>query len=185
MALARFLQISDLHLGRPFAWLPADRREERRRDQQRALELCVSQAIERGVHGILVPGDVFDSTQVDAALLTFAIKVFAVNGCPPVYIAPGNHDPASSDNAAWNARLLQARGISWPEHVHVFDSAEWSSRPVPRLPGVRVWGRCFTSGVESTDRPLASHLLGVTMHEPGVSRLVAVDVDEAVRLAAS
>jgi chromosome segregation protein len=32
---------------------------------------------------------------------------------------------------------------------------------------------------------LASQLLGVTMNEPGVSRLVAVDVDEALRLAAS
>ena len=32
---------------------------------------------------------------------------------------------------------------------------------------------------------LASQLLGVTMNEPGVSRLVAVDVDEAVRMAAS
>ncbi len=32
---------------------------------------------------------------------------------------------------------------------------------------------------------LADQLLGVTMHEPGVSRLVAVDVDEAVRLAAT
>ncbi len=31
---------------------------------------------------------------------------------------------------------------------------------------------------------IARHLAGVTMHEPGVSRLVAVDVDEAVRLAA-
>jgi chromosome segregation protein len=31
---------------------------------------------------------------------------------------------------------------------------------------------------------VASHLTGVTMHEPGVSRLVAVDVDEAVKLAA-
>ncbi|MBK1716920.1 chromosome segregation protein SMC [Thiocystis violacea] len=30
---------------------------------------------------------------------------------------------------------------------------------------------------------IAHHLLGVTMHEPGVSRLVTVDVDEAVRLA--
>jgi len=30
---------------------------------------------------------------------------------------------------------------------------------------------------------IAQHLQGVTMHEPGVSRLVAVDVDEAVRLA--
>jgi chromosome segregation protein len=31
---------------------------------------------------------------------------------------------------------------------------------------------------------LASQLVGVTMSEPGVSRLVAVDVDEAVRMAA-
>jgi chromosome segregation protein len=31
---------------------------------------------------------------------------------------------------------------------------------------------------------IARHLAGVTMQEPGVSRLVAVDVDEAVRLAA-
>ena len=31
---------------------------------------------------------------------------------------------------------------------------------------------------------IADHLLGVTMQEPGVSRLVAVDVEEAVRLAA-
>ena len=31
---------------------------------------------------------------------------------------------------------------------------------------------------------LANHLTGVTMHEPGVSRLVAVDVDQAVQLAA-
>jgi chromosome segregation protein len=32
---------------------------------------------------------------------------------------------------------------------------------------------------------LADQLLGVTMHEPGVSRLVSVDVDEAAELAAS
>jgi chromosome segregation protein len=31
---------------------------------------------------------------------------------------------------------------------------------------------------------LANQLIGVTMHEPGVSRLVSVDVDEAVQLAA-
>jgi chromosome segregation protein len=31
---------------------------------------------------------------------------------------------------------------------------------------------------------IAHHLSGVTMHEPGVSRLVSVDVAEAMRLAA-
>jgi chromosome segregation protein len=35
-----------------------------------------------------------------------------------------------------------------------------------------------------TTMELASQLIGVTMHEPGVSRLVSVDVDEAVRMAA-
>lgn len=159
MALARFLQVSDLHLGRPFAWLPADRRDDRRRDQQRALEQAVAQAIERSVHAILVPGDLFDSVTVDAALLTFAVKTFSVAGCPPVFIAPGNHDPASASNAAWNQRLLQARGIAWPAHVHVFDTPHWTAATVPRLQGVRVWGRCFTANVESTDRPLAGHAL--------------------------
>jgi chromosome segregation protein len=32
---------------------------------------------------------------------------------------------------------------------------------------------------------VADQLLGVTMHEPGVSRLVSVDVEEAAELAAS
>jgi chromosome segregation protein len=32
---------------------------------------------------------------------------------------------------------------------------------------------------------MAQQLIGVTMHEPGVSRLVAVDIDEAVQLAAA
>jgi chromosome segregation protein len=30
---------------------------------------------------------------------------------------------------------------------------------------------------------MADQLTGVTMHEPGVSRIVAVDVEEAVKLA--
>ena len=32
---------------------------------------------------------------------------------------------------------------------------------------------------------MADHLMGVTMNEPGVSRLVSVDVQEAVEMAAS
>ncbi|MGK0337796.1 MAG: chromosome segregation protein, partial [Candidatus Azotimanducaceae bacterium] len=31
---------------------------------------------------------------------------------------------------------------------------------------------------------MADQLMGVTMHEPGVSRLVSVDVDEAVAMVA-
>lgn len=160
MAFARFLQVSDVHLGRPFAWLSADRREDRRRDQQRALEQAVHQAMERSVHAILVPGDLFDALAIDAGSLTHAIKTFEVAGCPPVFIAPGNHDPYSPTSALWNPRLLAARGLAWPEHVRVFDSPQWTGHLVPRLPGVRVWGRAFVSGDESHDRPLAAGVLG-------------------------
>ena len=167
MAFARFLQVSDVHLGRPFAWLPADRREDRRRDQQRALEQVVHQAMERSVHAILVPGDLFDALAVDAASLTHAIKTFEASGCPPVYISPGNHDPFSPTSALWSPRLLAARGLAWPEHVHVFESPVWTGKSVPRLPGVRVWGRAFVSGDDSMDRPLAPDMVrAVTDTDP-------------------
>ncbi len=156
MALARFLQVSDLHLGRPFGWLLPERREERRRDQRAALERVVQEAIERGVHAILVPGDLFDQEGVDADTLSFALQAFRVTGCPPVFVSPGNHDPWWEGSPYWSPRLVQARGMEWPEHLHVFRSADWSAVPLPSLKGVRIWGRCFTGNVASLERPLAT-----------------------------
>ena len=159
MALARFLQVSDLHIGAPFRWLPAERREERQRDQRAVLERAVREGIERGVDAILVAGDLLDQEGPDAGTLAFALGAFDVAGCPPVFIAPGNHDPYSERSLHWNERLLQARGMRWPTHVHVFATPSWSHRSLPRLPGVRVWGRCFTASVESHERPLAPEAL--------------------------
>jgi DNA repair exonuclease SbcCD nuclease subunit len=156
MAVARFLQISDLHLGAPLGWLPPERRTERRRDQRQALERVVSEAIERGVNGILVAGDLFDQEGVDADSLAFALHAFKVAGCPPVFISPGNHDPFSNTSVYWSPRLLKARGFAWPDHVHVFTTTEWSRKAVPGLEGVNVWGRCFTPSVESAERQLAA-----------------------------
>lgn len=155
MAVVRFLQISDLHLGRPFGWLPPERRADRRSDQRRALEMAVRQAIERGAHAILVPGDLFDLDYVDAETLAFAVHAFAVPGCPPVFIAPGNHDPCSPSSAHWNPALLRARGFAWPDHVRVFDSPAWTPVPLSGVDGVTIWGRCSIQGVASAVRPLA------------------------------
>jgi len=155
MGLARFLQLSDLHLGRPFGWLPPDSRTERRGDQRRALEHAVTQAIERDVHAILIPGDLFDLEGVDSDTMAFAIgSAFDVAGCPPVFIAPGNHDPYFEGSHYWSPRRLAARGLKWPDHVHIFSNATWSAAPLPALEGVRVWGRCFTANVPSLERPL-------------------------------
>ena len=153
MTSISFLQVSDLHLGARFGWLDPEPRAQRRREQTAALERVVREAIERRVDAILVPGDLFDREGVDAETIAFALHAFAVPGCPPVFIAPGNHDPASDRSPCWNARLLRGRGFAWPEHVHVFAMPEWTSRRLADLP-VRIWGRCFAGGIESVERPL-------------------------------
>jgi DNA repair exonuclease SbcCD nuclease subunit len=168
--LVTFLQVSDVHLGAPFRWLPAEKRAERQREQQRALEKLTGEAIERGVAAILLPGDLFDQVGVDAESLTFALMAFRVSGCPPVLIAPGNHDPWSEASPTWSGRLLEARGVSWPEHVHVFDRPEWTPVAIEGTP-VRVWGRCFASGMASGERPLAAGTLPDLPGDDGLTHI--------------
>jgi DNA repair protein SbcD/Mre11 len=164
---ATFLQIADLHLGAPFGWLPPAQRRTRQSEQRLALESAIAAAIERRADAILVAGDLFDRDAVSAETIAFAVHAFAAPGCPPVFIAPGNHDPWSASSPCWSARLLGARGFAWPDHVHVFASAEWAAREVPGLP-IRVWGRCFSSGIATFARPLDSGALaGVSASGPG------------------
>ena len=156
MAVLKFLQVSDFHLGRPFGWIAPDRRPQRRADQRRALETAVRQAIERGVHAILLPGDLFDKECVDADTLAFAVRAFDVAGCPPVYIAPGNHDPYTEVSHYWNPHLLKARAGAWPAHVHVFSSPEWTPLQVPGQVDFTIWGRCYLGNKAEHERPLAA-----------------------------
>jgi DNA repair exonuclease SbcCD nuclease subunit len=164
MGLVRLLQFSDLHLGRPFGWLPAERRETRRKDQREALERAVREAIERGVHAILLAGDLFDEEGVDADTLAFAVGTFQIPGCPPVFVSPGNHDPYSPQSLYWNPRLLKARGREWPDHVHVFTESRWT--PAPLGEGVRIWGRCYVPKVGAAMRPLSSELIREVTADP-------------------
>jgi DNA repair exonuclease SbcCD nuclease subunit len=159
LATVLLLQISDLHLGARFGWLPRDRSAIRRREQITALRKAIEHAITRGVHAILIPGDLFDRAEPDAETMTSALDAFRIAGCPPVFIAPGNHDPWSESSPAWSAGLLKARGWSWPEHVRVFTEPHWRSQSISGLP-VRIWGRCFTPGMASTARPLDAEARG-------------------------
>ena len=167
MGLVRLLQVSDLHLGCPFGWLPPEQRERRRHDQREALERCVQEAIERGAQAILLPGDLFDKIGVDADTLAFALEAFQVPGCPPVFVAPGNHDPYFPRSLCWNDALLAARGRQWPAHVRVFTSEGWTALPLPGAEQARIWGRCFVSQAVSAERPLAPEALREIRTEGG------------------
>ena len=135
MSLARFLQVSDLHLGRPFAWLPQDRRADRRRDQQRALETAVSQAIERGVHALLVPGR---PVRLDRRGRGPAhVRDSRVRGerLPAGVHRAGQPRPGLDHQRRIPPAPAAARGMRWPEHVHVFDTPGWSGAPVAQAAG--------------------------------------------------
>ena len=173
MPTLRLLQLSDLHLGAPFAWLPPEQRAERRREQRQALDAAIQAAIDRSVTAILLPGDLFDAEGVDAETMAFAVHAFGRTGCPPVFIAPGNHDPATTNSACWNPRLLAARGWAWPEHVHVFREPAWSRADVHTAP-LSVWGRSFVSNAPTIARPLEARSL------PAPSTLDASRVHVAV-----
>ncbi len=152
----RFLQFSDLHLGRPFTWLPPAVAEQRRAEQRDLLWRAVETAIGRGLDAILIVGDLFDGEIVDRETVARAIECVSQPGCPPVFIAPGNHDCFSRSTFYYdNRRLAAANQAPWPAHVHIFDSPAFASRALPGREDVLVWGRCADRNVDSSERVLA------------------------------
>jgi len=153
--LLRFLQLSDLHLGRPFTWLPGPVADQRRADQRDLLWRAVRLAIDKKLDAIVIAGDLFDGDVVDRETIGRAIECVAQPGCPPVFIAPGNHDCHSRATFLYDNRKLAALGqAGWPAHVHVFDSPHITSAPLPGRDDVTLWGRCVPENVDSSERLL-------------------------------
>jgi DNA repair exonuclease SbcCD nuclease subunit len=101
-----FLQLSDVHLGRPFTWLPPALAEKRRADQRDLLWRAVKLAIDRRLGAILIAGDLFDGEVADRETIARAIECVSQDGCPPVFIAPGNHDCFSRSTFYYDNRRL-------------------------------------------------------------------------------
>lgn len=151
-----FLQLSDLHLGRPFTWLPTGLAEKRRLDQRDLLWRAVKLAIDRKLGAVLIVGDLFDGEVADRETVGRAIECIAQDGCPPVFIAPGNHDCFSRSTFYYDNRRLVAAGLApWPAHVRIFGSPRFEAAPVPGCDDVTIWGRCVHENVDSSERVLA------------------------------
>jgi DNA repair exonuclease SbcCD nuclease subunit len=114
-------------------------------------------AIDKKLDAILVPGDLFDGELVDRETIGRAIECVSQPGCPPVYIAPGNHDCHSRSAFFYDNRRLAAAGqATWPSHVRIFDSPNITSVELDGRDDVTLWGRCTPENVESSDRLLAT-----------------------------
>lgn len=152
----RFLQLSDLHLGRPFTWLPPAIAEKRRAEQRDLLWRAVALAIERKLDAVLLVGDLFDGEIVDRETISRAIECVSQEGCPPVFISPGNHDCYSRSTFYYDNRRLAAAGLApWPGHVHIFTAPAFAAHGLEGRDDVTVWGRCADRNVDSSERVLA------------------------------
>jgi DNA repair exonuclease SbcCD nuclease subunit len=97
----------------------------------RIINLCR----EEEVQVLLISGDLFDSVHVPAELLSLVQNSFASLSKVRIFIAPGNHDPATIDSPYLQEDF-------WSENVYIFKGKP-ACYQIEDL-GVRVWGAAFT-----------------------------------------
>lgn len=132
----RFVATADWQLGMTAHFLDDDARPRYQRARLDAVRAIGELARDREAAFVVVGGDVFESNQLDRAIVSRAfeaLRAFTV----PVVLVPGNHDPLDSasiyDSAAFTDRV--------PEHVTVARDAA----PIEVVPGAEVVAASWSS----------------------------------------
>ena len=130
--MVKLLHTADLHLDSPFSGLTPEEALRRRRLQRQIPMALAERCRAEGCGLWLVAGDVFDGGRL-APETVEALQAAWEHCAVPVLVAPGNHDPYTSDSP-W------AR-VKWPGNVHVF-CGPWEAVELESL-GCRIWGAAF------------------------------------------
>jgi hypothetical protein len=88
----RFLQSSDLHLGKPFGGFPDDIRHRLREARHGVIARLAAAARAQGAGVILLAGDTFDAETPAPATRRQALRAMAAEGDISWVLLPGNHD---------------------------------------------------------------------------------------------
>lgn len=158
----RFVATADWQLGMTAHYLGDEARPRFAQARIDAIRSIGRLATERGAALVLVCGDVFESNQLDRAVVARAFDALR-EVAVPVWLLPGNHDPLDA------ASIYRSREFvdGCPDHVHVLDSS-----------GVHV----VADGVEIVAAPwfskaplsdLVAGALEGLEPQPGVVRIVA------------
>lgn len=118
-----FMICADMHLDSTFALDNELRREE----QKFTFEKIIDMAAESGVALLLIPGDLFDVRNPAQETVDFVIRQFKKIPDTDILIAPGNHDPYTTDSPYFYAE--------WPENVYIYKADKM---------------RCFETSIRET-----------------------------------
>lgn len=127
----KFIATADWQLGMTAHYLDDEARARYQQARFDVLERIGEVAEEQVAAFVVVGGDVFESNQLDRAVVarTFeALRSIAV----PVVIVPGNHDPLDAASI-YDSPIFERQQ---PAHVHVLRSTE----PYEVVPGVEIVG---------------------------------------------
>lgn len=123
----RFLQSSDLHLGRAFGTYPEDIRHRLREARHAAIARLAAAAREAGARDVLLAGDSFDAETPAPATLRQALGAMAHEADLRWVLLPGNHDSLAA------SELWQRVAAACPANVIVLDT------PAPVALAEGVW----------------------------------------------
>ena len=141
--MPKIIHAADFHLDSAFSSLPAGEAKERRQEGRLLMDRLADLAEEEGTELVLLSGDLFDGERVFPETLGRLRLALARMGCP-VFIAPGNHDPAVKTSPYLTE--------DWPDNVYIFRRPELEAVDVPGM-ACMVHGAAFT-GPDRTDAVL-------------------------------
>ena len=133
--IMKILHCADLHLDSPCRSGSAEKSEVRRRELRGTFSSLILYIKTEGIKLALLAGDLFDSSFVTKETAAFVIKELASAPECRFVIAPGNHDPYSSDSIY--------AGVTFPDNVFLFRDTALNKFSFPDL-GVDVYGYAFT-----------------------------------------
>ncbi|MCR4397866.1 MAG: DNA repair exonuclease [Firmicutes bacterium] len=118
--MVKVVHVGDVHLGRPFGFLPRDKAEKVRAAQMAALRNVAALAREEGAAAVLVAGDLFDSNEAPGRLVRDVQEIIRQSGVE-FYILPGAGGEGLEGHDGL-ARNSVYRRESWRtvENAHVF-----------------------------------------------------------------
>jgi len=144
----KFIHCADIHLDAPFSSMTASggKTSLRRYDLKEVFRYIIEIAQNNQVSLLLISGDLYEHNYVKKSTIDYINSLFKQIGNIHVFIAPGNHDPYSS-NSYYNC-------YKWNDNVHIL-TQDNPSYYIEEL-GVYIHGTCFNSFIE--EKSLLSHI---------------------------
>ena len=135
MSKIKIVHCADVHLGTKFSSVP-EIADVLAAEQLEAFEKIINRARSEA-DILLIAGDLFHSPTPDLNLTQKVIELLEY-AAVPVFITPGNHDPATPDSVYCTQQF--------PSNVHIFKSQQIECIELGSL-GVRVYGAGFCNAV--------------------------------------